>query len=1222
MNERNSGIIRDTDVRQLKPYVTEWISQAITRAQFGTATTGATGGTSGGSDFSEADALVLFYTKAQTDAWRTSHVSNESAHHPRNHPFLGTDHSYPASVEGEVVHDTGTGLAIQALDHDYLTGVTANQHHNQVHAIDGSDHTYPNLSNYVFGFRTSAGVPAWWFTGTDHSLDGAAIGEIVRSTETGGVTFEWLKADNYVNTGEVRSDGHLYLEPNHAAGFDIVWPEEGDFVSANHVSQESGILLRSTNGLIDARTIQVKNLFAESFIVQQKRAENGAIVITPGVTQTTREFTIPPQGQNANLYVADYQGLPDFEVMATNDDVRIFFMSESDILQTPTLEQIKTGQDVGIPVGGTIFTDDFESYSLGTDTGIDWRETANGNSMALDDTLYSIANATSGSTQVLKNTGGTNNHVHYDSGGLGDNYRVTGKVYIPNAATGWGITLFSQYGSGGVDEYYRIRFYDGVYNIHLDNHGGVGNGTGTTTDAFVPTYGSWHNFKAEVEDTGSQTEIRFKMWVVGNSEPASWQINAVDNTVGRATSGTFGFWSYTGIWEVDDVNVESINVQAGSYASVIASPDPSSLSGEFEVISFVYEGTSSELNITGPTLTQMGNQTVDGYTHKTFYRRYTSNGGDGNWTATCTGNAYGALSYTMMRFSKVFDGTGQIIVNRLTTMSNGTQLISTQDVGLYEGFMNTVVIAQHNDTGQAAFTESPDIYTSRGGHSSGTAPTTHVHTYVPGAGVFSYPQTTWTVSPSRSASMIVFTLRPIAAISGGFAMGSAYGTVTGPIDPGDLESDEQCYTFTTKTNSLGQGETVGIDTTVLNYRDYDAANPAGIITLTTLDQTGAPYLRFAHREEYDTSLGYIPETMILQLGVLDGLATYGPGEIGLVARGSDGTYDGEFAITTDQMFMQNIPLTMYDILGQKFFEVDLDRGLTIYTEYQIGQDDKRSLTFRDELTDGTLFEVYPVLNDLSQPYRTMYMDFDSGTQPTTGLTVWYQRMIGSGAGLAQTWTLDLIRSNPSATASLQVKNTDVSEFNVFTDIMDVWGDIQVTNHSVYVDTSTSTGIDLYNYSGLPAVRLRGYSAAGDFIITVDATHDGILIRDMKNAQTIMGMRALDNPGESNEDSYAWFEGPVYSKAGAFFASTSNDAVDGTGRMNNVDHLWHDDGNNRWHFVSDAYYLQSGNSGVVGGTLFLKQGTSNTSLGGYGRVWIDSGGLLKYTNPSGVTVTIS
>lgn len=78
-------------------------------------------------------------------------------------------------------------------------------------------------------------------------------------------------------------------------------------------------------------------------------------------------------------------------------------------------------------------------------------------------------------------------------------------------------------------------------------------------------------------------------------------------------------------------------------------------------------------------------------------------------------------------------------------------------------------------------------------------------------------------------------------------------------------------------------------------------------------------------------------------------------------------------------------------------------------------------------------------------------------------------------------------------------------------------------------------------------------------------------------------------------------GDVYYNNGAIIAS------DGAGAYNNnranssvttnVDHLWHNDSTNVWHFCSDTWYKNQGNSGIVGGKL----GIGTSSVGATGEI---------------------
>ena len=68
--------------------------------------------------------------------------------------------------------------------------------------------------------------------------------------------------------------------------------------------------------------------------------------------------------------------------------------------------------------------------------------------------------------------------------------------------------------------------------------------TGDVDTGVVPVANVWYWFKIQVEDTGSRTEIRAKVWQEGAGEPVDWQVNVFDDsTTSRFTAGRIGLWS-------------------------------------------------------------------------------------------------------------------------------------------------------------------------------------------------------------------------------------------------------------------------------------------------------------------------------------------------------------------------------------------------------------------------------------------------------------------------------------------------------------------------------------------------------------------------------------------------------------------------------------------------------------------------------------------------------
>ena len=122
---------------------------------------------------------------------------------------------------------------------------------------------------------------------------------------------------------------------------------------------------------------------------------------------------------------------------------------------------------------------------------------------------------------------------------------------------GIGVTFFSQYPN--TDAYYRLRRY-GNSAFHIAPHP---NGTkiyGDTNTGVYSLPNVWYWFRIEVEDTGTRTEIRAKVWPENSSEPADWQVDCYDSKSSRLAAGTFGVWSYfSGAKYWDDLAVNFLS---------------------------------------------------------------------------------------------------------------------------------------------------------------------------------------------------------------------------------------------------------------------------------------------------------------------------------------------------------------------------------------------------------------------------------------------------------------------------------------------------------------------------------------------------------------------------------------------------------------------------------------------------------------------------------------
>jgi hypothetical protein len=110
--------------------------------------------------------------------------------------------------------------------------------------------------------------------------------------------------------------------------------------------------------------------------------------------------------------------------------------------------------------------------------------------------------------------------------------------------------------------------------FHLDPHGTTMTG-GQTETSVVPAPNDWYNFRVQVQDTGSRTEVRVKIWPEFESEPNDWQINAYDDSSSRLTGGTIGVWSYTSggkYW--DDLTVGPLSSEPGPEPEPTDTPEP------------------------------------------------------------------------------------------------------------------------------------------------------------------------------------------------------------------------------------------------------------------------------------------------------------------------------------------------------------------------------------------------------------------------------------------------------------------------------------------------------------------------------------------------------------------------------------------------------------------------------------------------------------------------
>jgi hypothetical protein len=201
-----------------------------------------------------------------------------------------------------------------------------------------------------------------------------------------------------------------------------------------------------------------------------------------------------------------------------------------------------------------IYIDDFGSGVVGDDP-VNWYDSAANNSLTEDDTLFAIKDV-GGDNAFGTTSTATNIHSHYNAVGSDTltNYSYSGRMRISASNGAIGVTFLSEFPATAA--YYRLRRYAGR-DFHLSPFGT--SVSGTTATGVTPDPNSWYRFLIEVQDTGLRTEIRAKVWKEGETEPASWQVDAFDDTPSRLTVGTFGVWSFSaGAKYWDDLDVRPL----------------------------------------------------------------------------------------------------------------------------------------------------------------------------------------------------------------------------------------------------------------------------------------------------------------------------------------------------------------------------------------------------------------------------------------------------------------------------------------------------------------------------------------------------------------------------------------------------------------------------------------------------------------------------------------
>ena len=79
--------------------------------------------------------------------------------------------------------------------------------------------------------------------------------------------------------------------------------------------------------------------------------------------------------------------------------------------------------------------------------------------------------------------------------------------------------------------------------------------TGRTRTGYVPEVGIWHRVRIVLDDDGSRTRIRARIWPERGVEPAVWLVDAIEEGADRRRFGTVGFAGRFGEQSIADLRV-------------------------------------------------------------------------------------------------------------------------------------------------------------------------------------------------------------------------------------------------------------------------------------------------------------------------------------------------------------------------------------------------------------------------------------------------------------------------------------------------------------------------------------------------------------------------------------------------------------------------------------------------------------------------------------------
>lgn len=759
-------------------------------------------------------------------------------------------------------------LTIQQADARYLTLIAFEDHRTNINAHHAQQHDLADSAHHTL---TGATEPAT-FVGSSDPIGALQLyaarddaytypGELLKSDAQGSLTLNEVTAIGQVITAQIASPDLNFLDLEPA--LDI--RTGATLRSYAWSSGTSGAGIDFTTGYADFRTLTVDELIADSFTAAVMKALAGAFIITKSRSTLARPFTIPTLGQTADLHVWDIPGHLEMPVFETGDDAMIgVFQVGTGVTPEPTqVAHIDTNESAGEggPGSQDIYENqNFESTAIG-ERPADWLETYKNNSLTPSAEHFEVRDDGTGNHVLEAYDAGSNYHIHWTGTGykLISAYRITGRIMMLSD-TGSGITFFSDYPDS--DSYYRIRRYINSPTYHISPHGATtGPNSGTTDSGFSPSIGTWHYFKIEVEDTGSETQIRAKFWNEGNGEPGAWQINASDSTTGRYTAGTFGLWGYKGETQYDDIVAENLYYTGGSNTELSIQKPAGLATGDYLIAAVLTEST------TAPTLAgfaQYASRTQGGRTLRILTKTATASE-PASYTVTLPNATEAAATIVALRNQDTAPiasmeailgsaAGASTTANDAPTRDNSLQLIIAATIGGPTSISTPAGMTKASDT---------DLDGSAGRLAAFYA--INIDTGSPA------PARAFTFGSATDYILAELLITPAAPSAGGGSavVAQVWGELAAyaPGSEPETEDGAQVWQFTT-THSNIAGYEIGADSPVLDY----GTDGDGVIEMTTLDPTG-PYIQAYRRgaDPWDKS----QNTLLFRAGGIGGTAAIG-----------------------------------------------------------------------------------------------------------------------------------------------------------------------------------------------------------------------------------------------------------------------------------------------------------------------------------------------------------